>query len=128
MKKTWTLEFDKCSLTGSDKARSLKTIIDKFYESFLVLGEFIIQQIFNDNKPPERLELYLEIWRGLPMKRGIKIIIEKGSLDKIKKYQRFQVISRMFLSAYQAMGELCVERICRGKREPKKIVIIVEVK
>jgi hypothetical protein len=72
--------------------------------------------------------LGIEIWRGLPMKRGIKVIIEKGLLDKIKKYQRYHVITKMFLNAYTAIGEICIERICRGNMEPKKIVVVVEVK
>jgi hypothetical protein len=127
MKKTVMVEFEKSEIEGLDWNQGRRAIMNKFLDSYRIIGQFIAQQVCKDRKEPKKMILGIEIWRGLPMRRGIKVIIDKGSLDKLKKYQRFQVISRLFLCAYQAMGELCVERICRGKSEPRKIVVRVEV-
>jgi len=62
------------------------------------------------------------------MKRTVAIIIKTGTLGKLNRNQRLHVITKMFLDSYKAMGEFIVERICKNKKEPKKIVIMVEVK
>jgi len=128
MKKTIIVEFEKGEIEGLNWDKSRHAIMDKFFDSYKIIGEFIVQQICKSKKEPKKMILGLEIWRGLPMKRGIKVIIRKGSLDKLKKNQRLKVITKMFLDAYKAMGEFIVERICKSKKEPKKIVIMVEVK
>jgi hypothetical protein len=128
MKKTVIVEFKKSEIESLDWNQGRRVLMHKFLDSYRVIGRFIARQICKGKKEPKKMKLGIEIWRGLPMKRGIKVIIEKRSLDKIKKYERFYVITKMFLCAYTAIGELCVERICRGKREPKKIVVMVEVK
>ncbi len=127
MKKTVMVEFEKSEIEGLDWDQGRRVIMHKFLDSYRVIGQFIGEQICKSKKEPKKMILGIEIWRGLPMRKGIKVIIDKGSLDKLKKYQRFQVISRLFLCAYQAIGESCVERICRGKSEPRKIVVRVEV-
>lgn len=128
MKKIVIVEFEKSEIEGLNWDKGRHAIMDKFLDSYKIIGEFIVQQICKSKKEPKKMILELELWRGVSMKRGIKVIIRKGSLDKLKKHQRFQVITKMFLDSYRAIGELCIERICRGKREPKKIVVMVEVK
>jgi len=128
MKKIITLEFDKCLPKGSNRDKRLNVIMNKFHRSFKELGEFIIQQIFKGNKLPKRLEIYMEIWRGTPLKRGARVTIGKHSMDNLKKPLRYRVISKMFIDAFGAMGHFCINNIRQEKRLPEKVVIEVEVK
>jgi len=128
MKKIIALEFDKCSQNGLNRDKCLKTITNKFHRSFKELGEFIIQQIFKGNELPKRLEIYMEIWRGEPLKRGARVTVGKHTMDNLKKCHRYQVISKMFIDAFGAMGHFCMNNIRQRKRLPGKVVIEVEVK
>jgi len=128
MKKIMTLEFDKCLPKDSNRNQCLNVIINKFHGSFKELGEFIIQQIFKGNKPPKKLEIYVEIWRGEPLKRGARVTVGKHTMDNLKKCHRYQVISKMFIDAFGAMGHFCMNNIRQRKRLPGKVVIEVEVK
>ena len=77
---------------------------------------------------PKRLELHLEIWRGIPTKRGVKVIIGKHRLDKLEKCDRYRVVLRDFVAAFEAIGYFLADNIRQRKRLPEKVVIEVEVK
>jgi hypothetical protein len=128
MKKIVTVEYEKASINEIDWKQRRRTIMHKFLDSYKIIGRFIAQRVCKGKKEPKKMILGIKIWRGVPTKRGIKVIIEKNSLDKLKKCQRFQVITKMFLNAYQALGEFCIERICSGKKDPEKTEVAVEVK
>jgi hypothetical protein len=92
------------------------------------LREFIIQQIFKGKEPPKKLIIKLEIWRGVPIKRRVRVTVGKYTLDNLKKCHRYRVIMKMFIDAFGAMGHFCMNNIRQGKRLPEKIVIEVEVR
>jgi len=128
MKKTITLELNKCLKKDLTRDQHHKVIANEFRKPFKSLGEFIIQQIFKGNKLPKRLEIYMEIWRGTPTKRGVRVIIGKHTLDNLKKCDRYRVVLRDFIAAFEAMGYFLADNIRQVKRLPEKVVIEVEVK
>jgi hypothetical protein len=128
MKKTMDLDFKEYPPKGLYREQRLQAIKDRFVDAYKPVGKFIVKQIFKGNKEPKKMLIQLEMLGGAPLRRKILTTIGKGSMDKIKKHHRYHVISKTFLDVYRVIGELCINRIYRGKREPKRIVVRVEVK